>query len=165
VLGPGIKRIVHELDPLLVTHRLQAQTEVVRRAFWRERLQGRVVAAFAALAVALALCGVYGVLSYTISQRTAELGIRLAVGASRGQVLGLVIRDAIRIGAIGAGAGLLIAIGAGRALSGILYEVSGTDPRILAGAGAALLIVAVAASIIPALRASRLDPVKAIRIG
>ena len=162
-LAPAIRALMRELDPTLVADRLQTQTQVVERAFWRERLQGNVVGIFAAIALLLALFGMYGVLSYAVAQRTPELGIRLAVGASSNQLLGLVLRQGVRVALIGIMAGLVAALALSRVLTGLLYDVRPADPITFVVVAVAMLIVALLAALLPALRAARLDPLTAIR--
>jgi predicted permease len=162
-LAPSIRALMRELDPTLVADRLQTQTHVVERAFWRERLQGNVVGIFAAVALLLALFGMYGVLSYAVAQRTPELGIRLAVGASSNQLLGLVLAQGARVALIGIVAGVVAALALSRVLTGLLYDVRPADPVTFVVVAIALLIVALLAALLPALRAARLDPLTAIR--
>jgi putative ABC transport system permease protein len=162
-LAPAIRTLMRELDPTLVADRLQTQTQVVERAFWRERLQGNVVGVFAAVALLLALFGMYGVLSYAVAQRTPELGIRLAVGASSNQLLGLVLAQGARVALIGIAAGIVAALALSRVLTGLLYDVRPADPVTFVGVAVALMFVALLAALLPALRAARLDPLTAIR--
>ena len=118
---------------------------------------------FAVVALLLALFGVYGVLSYAVAQRTPELGIRLAVGASSNQLLGLVLAQGARIALIGIVTGIAAALALSRVMTGLLYDVRPADPVTFVGVGVALLIVALLAALLPALRAARLDPLSAIR--
>jgi ABC-type antimicrobial peptide transport system permease subunit len=143
--------------------KLQTQTRVVNRTFWRERLAAQVFVIFASLAVLLAMCGVYGVLSYAVAERTTEIGIRLAMGASRQQVLGFIVLKGARIAALGVGIGVVASFLSTRMLAGLLYGVQPADPVILSGVALTLLLVATAATAVPAFRASRLDPLTAIR--
>ncbi len=163
LLAPAVRATLRELDPTLVADRLQTQAHVVERAFWRERLQGNVVGVFAAVALLLAMFGMYGVLSYAVAQRTPELGIRLAVGASSKQLLGLVLVQGARVALIGIAAGIVAALALSRVLIGLLYNVRPADPITFVGVSVALLIVALLAALLPALRAARLDPLTAIR--
>jgi hypothetical protein len=138
---------------------------VRRRAVWPQRFFGAVFSGFAALALLLACAGVYGVMSYGVSQRTHEVGLRLALGAQRGRVIGMILGESGRLAAVGAALGLLLAFVVSRLLADLLYGVSTFDPFVFAGVALALGAVAVVASLVPAWRASRLDPLAALRDG
>jgi predicted permease len=122
-----------------------------------------VVAVFAVVALALAAAGVYGVMSYTVAQRTREIGIQMALGARRGQVLGLVLGRGIRLAGVGVLVGLAGSLAATRALSGLLFGVTATDPLTLVGVAALLIATAIAACLGPARRATRVDPLVALK--
>jgi ABC-type antimicrobial peptide transport system permease subunit len=122
-----------------------------------------LLSVFAALALALAAIGVYGVLSYAVSTRTQEIGIRMALGAARHDVVGMVVSQVLRLVASGVGIGLLLAALLGRALRTLLFGVSPTDPVTLIAVSAALTVVALMAGYLPARRASRINPVQALR--
>jgi putative ABC transport system permease protein len=158
LLAPSIRRLVYELDPNLTTGRMQTQTRVVQRAFWRERLQRDVLSIFAGVALLLAACAVYGVLSYAVAQRTSEFGIRKAVGASSQQLLQMVLREATSIAIVGVLIGTLVTLGLTRLLASAAYGVPMIDPLTLAAVSGALLLVSVTAAAAPAIRAMRLDP-------
>jgi ABC-type antimicrobial peptide transport system permease subunit len=122
-----------------------------------------LLGAFAALALLLACVGIYGVMAYLVSQRTQEVGIRMALGAQRSHVLLLVFANGARLALLGAALGIAAAFGLTRLMRGLLFDVSPTDPVILAGTGALLLLVAMAACAIPARRAASIDPMRALR--
>jgi putative ABC transport system permease protein len=122
-----------------------------------------LLALFAAVALVLAAVGVYGVMSYAVTQRTSEIGIRMAMGARRSNVVALVVRQGAVLAAIGIGFGLAGAYAVGRVMQTLLYEVSSTDAVTFAAASAILLGVALAACLMPALHASRIDPMLALR--
>ena len=164
-LAPAIRQIVAEIDNRVVADRIQSQSHVVARAFWRERLQRNVIMIFAALSLMLALFGMYGVLSYAVAQRTSELGVRIALGASRNQLLMLVLREGLKVAVIGVVAGVALSLMMTRVLSGLLYGVSATDPITFIAVTVVILPVAMIAAIGPARRAAGLDPVKAIAGG
>jgi putative ABC transport system permease protein len=121
------------------------------------------ILAFALAGLLLAVIGVYGVLSFDVSRRTREIGIRMALGAKRGQVLGLVLREGGRLAAAGVALGVLASAGVARLLDALLYGVSGIDPVAYASAVAILLLVAGIANMIPAWSAARVNPAKALR--
>jgi ABC-type transport system, involved in lipoprotein release, permease component len=118
---------------------------------------------FASLALVLACVGLYGVISYAAVQRTREIGIRMALGAQRKDVLQLVIKQGIAITLIGIIVGLFVALGVMRIVSGMLYQVTATDPVTFIGVAVLLIVVAVLACYLPAHRATKIDPLKALR--
>jgi predicted permease len=130
---------------------------------WAVNSGARLFSVFGLVALLLAVVGVYGVKSYVVSRRTREIGIRMALGATPGNVLWLVLREGVTLTAVGIAVGLLLALGVAQALSGMLYEVSAIDPVVFAVAPAVLTAAALAASYIPARRATRVVPVSALR--
>jgi ABC-type antimicrobial peptide transport system permease subunit len=122
-----------------------------------------VVGAFALVALALAGIGIYGVLAYAVSQHTREIGVRMALGASRASVLWSVLRRALTLMAIGAAIGAAGALALARLMTGLLYEVRPTDAATFAGSAIVLAALAVIASLVPAWRATRVDPLTALR--
>ena len=131
---------------------------------WAVNSGARLFSVFAAVALLLAIIGVYGVKSYVVSRRTREIGIRMALGATRSSVLWLVLREGLTLTGAGIGLGLLLAWGVARALSGLLYEVSALDPLVFAVAPVVLAASAMIASYVPALRATRVVPLTALRM-
>ena len=118
---------------------------------------------FAGLALMLAAIGIYGVMSYAVSQRTSEIGIRLALGAEARDILRMIVGNAVRLAALGLGIGVVLALALGRTLSSLLFRTPGTDPLTFAAVVGVLGAVALAASYFPARRASRIPPVDALR--
>ena len=118
---------------------------------------------FAALALALACAGIYGVISYLVGQRTHEIGVRIALGAQRGDVLRLMLGQGARMALLGICVGVAASLGLTRLMSRLLFGVTATDPLTFAGVGVALALVALAACYIPARRALRVDPLAALR--
>jgi putative ABC transport system permease protein len=135
----------------------------VERSLVRERLVARLLGAFAVLALILASVGLYGVLGYSVARRTGEIGVRLALGATRGGVLRSVLLQSAIVVAIGSAAGVPATLLLSRPLAGLLYGVTASDPRVLAGAVGCLFLVAMAAAAVPAWRAARVDPLVALR--
>jgi putative ABC transport system permease protein len=127
------------------------------------RLTMLVVAGFALLALALGAVGVYGVMAHLVTQRTREIGIRIALGAVPREILRLVLSQGVGLAVVGIAVGLLGALAASRLLTRLLFETEPTDLATFAGTAAALAVVAVAASLVPAVRAVRTDPVDALR--
>jgi len=159
----AIRQAVQALDPSLPLPPVTTMTDDMRYALLPARLGAGLVSAFGALALFLASLGVYGVTAYLVGQRTAEIGVRTALGATAAGVLALMMRDTTRLVALGAALGLLGGIGVGRLASGWLYGVGALDPAALAGAITVLFAVALAGAWLPARRALRVDPVLALR--
>jgi putative ABC transport system permease protein len=162
-LFPAVKAAVHEVDPEQPLSRLRPISELVSDAVARYRFSMLLLTVFGGLALCIAAVGVYGVMAYTVSQRTRELGIRLALGAGVGSVRHLVLRRGLGMAAAGIALGLGGALALTRLLASQLFEVSPTDPAIMAAAAATLALVSVAACLIPAARATKVDPVVALR--
>jgi ABC-type antimicrobial peptide transport system permease subunit len=128
-----------------------------------ERFSAALMAALASLGLVLAACGLYGVLSYAVSQRTGELGLRMALGASRRALLTLVVRQALSLVGMGLVAGFILARVLGQTLSASLYDINPGDPVTFAVVGGVLVAVSAAACFLPAARATRVDPLVAMR--
>jgi putative ABC transport system permease protein len=122
-----------------------------------------LIGSFAGLAVLLTAIGIFGMIAYSVSQRTREFGLRMALGSERGEVLVLVMKDGMTLAAVGMAAGWLVAAGFARTMSGMLYQVSPTDPAAFMGAVLLLAVVAGCACFLPAWRATRVDPMVALR--
>ena len=162
-VAAAIQREVASLDKDQPVSDVRTLEQVVGEAVGPQRFAMMLLAAFAALALALAAVGIYGVIAYFVSQRTHEIGIRMALGARQTHVLGMVVRQALGLALAGAGLGLAGAFGLTRLLSGLLYSVRPTDPLTLALVTLVLLAVSALAGYIPARRATKIDPIVALR--
>jgi hypothetical protein len=154
----AVRAEVAALDPQLVVFRVAPMTEVVGSGVARERFALVLMGAFAIVAVVLAAVGLYGVLAYSVRQRTQEIGIRMALGATAAQVRGLVLRQAAVMVGLGTSLGVAGALMAGRWLSSLVYQTSPHDPRVLFATTLLLVIVALLSAALPAWRASRVEP-------
>ncbi|HEY9226588.1 MAG TPA: FtsX-like permease family protein, partial [Gemmatimonadaceae bacterium] len=150
-------------DPLLPAFRVMSMDASIERSYWQQALYGKMFGVFAAIALVLAAVGVYGVISYAVAQRTQEIGVRVALGAQRGDVLRLVVGHGALLGGIGIAIGLIGALGVTRFLRTLLFGVSPFDPASFVGVAAVLAAIALVASYVPARRAARVDPVEALR--
>jgi len=161
-LIPAAREILHGVDPDLVPEfRTVAQLESASVAPRRFNLV--MVGVFGATALLLALAGIYGAVAFNVAQRTREIGVRVALGARTSSVVGLVLRSALFWVAVGLATGVVLALGAARAVASLLYGISPHDPLAYAAAAAVLLIASFLAAWLPALRAARVDPMVALR--
>jgi putative ABC transport system permease protein len=161
--SPSMRRAIAEVDPTLPLFEVQTMMDVARLSYWDKRLYGMLFASFAVIALLLAAIGVYGVMSYAVSQRTHEIGVRVALGAQLRDVLSLVVRRGVWLTVIGLAIGLVGAFGLTRVLSGVLFGVSPTDPASYIGISLVLFTVGLVASYVPARRAARVEPAVALR--
>jgi predicted permease len=162
-LQPSIANAVRETDPSLPIIKLRNMDDVLRDSVRRPRMLMQLFAGFAGLALLLAAIGTYGVLSYLVTQRRREIGIRMALGAERAVVLRTIMADGLRLTCAGLVAGLAAALLVTRLMQTLLFEVHPDDPATLAGVAALITVVAAGASLVPAFRATRVDPVVALR--
>jgi putative ABC transport system permease protein len=162
-LTPQIREAIRASDPTLPVFSASSMEELRRKGFWQYALFGQMFGTFGVLALLLAVVGVYGVLSFTVSQRTQEFGVRMALGAEPGDVRRMMILQALRLAAVGIGLGVAGAFGVTRLISSLLYDVKPTDPLSFAGVIALMLAVAVTAAYLPARRATQVDPMIALR--
>jgi putative ABC transport system permease protein len=162
-LAPTVQRVVSSIDPNLPVYRVRTMTEVMGESVARRRLALILLAVFAGLALLLASIGIYGVASYGVVQRRLEIGVRMALGARRSQVLRMVLVEGMRTIATGLAIGLVLALVLTRSMRGLLFAVQPADPLALAGAALLLLISAFLAILIPALRATKVNPMVALR--
>ena len=159
----GARQKLRELDPDLPMSSVRSMDDWLSQSAAQPRLNAVLVTISGCVALLIAAIGVYGVLSYVVNQRTREIGLRMALGAQRSGVLGLVVREGMVVAVAGIAAGLLMAGFASRVLSSLLYDVPARDPATFAGVAIALALVALAACVAPALRASKVDPIVALR--
>jgi len=162
-LTSSVRGAIRQLDPNLPVADVRPMTEVVGAALSTPRFTSALLSMFAILALTLSAVGIYGVLSYVVSRRTREIGIRVAIGADRGRVLRMVLASGLGLAMIGVVTGLVAALALTRLLSGLLHGVTAEDPATFAAVAAALVSVALAASLAPAWRATRVDPVVALK--
>jgi putative ABC transport system permease protein len=167
LLVPILRSVVGKLDPTVPVYRPRTMDSVFYEAVGKPRFVTFLLGAFAAIALALAAVGIYGVMSYSVAQRTRELGIRMALGAQASGVRRLVLRDGLILAAGGVLIGLAVAFGVNtglaRGLSGLLYQVKAVDPPTFLAVAALVLGVAGLACLVPAIRATRVDPMIALR--
>ena len=162
-LAAPVRRAVRALDPTLPVANIRTMDDVVAATLSAPRFTGMLLGVFAGLALALSAIGIYGVLSYVVSRRTREIGIRVAIGAGRAQVLGLVLGSGVGLSLVGIVIGLAVAASLSRLMTTLLHDVKPGDPATFAAVAVILTAVAVAASLVPAWRATRVDPVRALK--
>jgi putative ABC transport system permease protein len=155
--------IVHALDRDLPVLRARTMRQVVSDSVSEPRLMMSLLSAFAAFALALAAIGIYGVIAYSVTQRVHEMGIRLALGATRGDLLRLVVKKGVSLAAAGLLFGLPVGLAAARLIGSLLYGIRSIDATVFAGIPIVLVAVAMAASFLPARRAASVDPILALR--
>lgn len=162
-LAPAVREAIWSIDRHQPIENLQPMQAVLDRATAGRRAYAFLVAVFAVVALVLAVVGVYGVMAYSVAQRTTEIGLRMALGAEPADVLRLVVRQGAVLAAIGLAAGLLLSLWTGSFLAGLLYEVSARDPATYAAVALALGALALVATFVPARRATRVDPIASLR--
>jgi ABC-type antimicrobial peptide transport system permease subunit len=162
-MAPLLRGIVQQVAPDAALDRMGPLAARVSESVGEPRFAALVLAAFAALALALATTGLYGVLSYNIAQRRREIGVRAALGATRGDLMRMVLREGLTVTTLGLAAGLAIAALATRAMASLLFGVTALDSVAFSVGPLLLLVVATAACLIPARRAAALNPVTALK--
>jgi ABC-type antimicrobial peptide transport system permease subunit len=161
--GAAMRRAVSEVDAEQPIYELSTMDQILARAVFLPRMSATLLALFAGAALLLAALGLYGVLSYVVSLRTREIGLRMALGASGGQTIGLVLRNSTSMVVAGVLIGLVGSILVARAVGGVLYGISPFDLPAFSIAAGALAAAGLIATLIPALRAARVDPMTALR--
>jgi putative ABC transport system permease protein len=162
-LAPTIQRQVASIDPDLPVYQVRTMNEVMGDSLQRRRLALILLGAFAGLALLLASVGIYGVMSYGVAQRQVEIGVRMALGANRSQVLAMMLRSGLATIAIGLAFGIMLTLALTQLMSSLLFAVEAYDPLALGGAALVLVLAALLAIFIPARRATRVNPISALR--
>jgi ABC-type antimicrobial peptide transport system permease subunit len=155
--------LVQRIDPMLPVENLRTMPEEIKRNTFEDRMFSTLSASFATLATLLAAIGLYGVLAFSVAQRTREIGVRMALGARAAQVRGMVLRQVGVMTLIGGTIGVAGALALGKAARAMLFEMSGADPVVMSASVVLLALVALLAGYVPARRASRVDPMQALR--
>jgi ABC-type antimicrobial peptide transport system permease subunit len=159
----SIRELMAKLDPNLPLENLCTMAQQVSQDLFKDRIMAILCVAFACLATLLAAVGLYGVLAYTVALRTREIGLRIALGASQAQMRAMVLRQVGMMALIGSMLGLVLGIIFGRIAESMLYQLRGFDPIVLCFSAVTLTLVALIAGFIPAHRASKIDPMQALR--
>jgi predicted permease len=162
-ITPALRRAVQQIDPDLPITTIRTQEQQIAATMQQERMFASLTAGFGILALALACVGIYGIMAYTVSQRTNEIGIRLALGAARSRIRGMVLREASWMAVTGVVIGLAVAFALMRLVQSMLYGLKPGDPTSLTASALILLAMALLAAWIPAMRASRVEPMEALR--
>jgi ABC-type antimicrobial peptide transport system permease subunit len=163
-LTETVEATVHSLDPDVALASFSTMSVVKDKLFIGDRFTMLLYGSYAVLALVLAAVGIYGVIAFVVSQRTHEIGLRIALGAGRGNVTRLIVKEGSVLGLFGLLAGVVGAVLVGRAMQSTLYAVRAFDFTVVAAVGAILFVTAMAASYLPARRAASIDPVKALRM-
>jgi putative ABC transport system permease protein len=159
----AVRQKVHDLDASLPVSTVRTMDEWVSNSAAQSRLNAILLGVFAVCALIIAAIGIYGVLAYSVTQRTQEIGLRMALGAANAQVLRLIVREGMTVGAIGIGVGIVGALAISRVLTSLVFETPVRDPLTFVIAAASLAVVALLACVLPARKASRVDPIVALR--
>lgn len=163
-MEPAIRKALADVDPNITLLSIQTLADQVDARFDQQRTVAQMTALFGILALILAAVGLYGVTAYTVERRTSEIGVRMALGADRGRVMGLVLRGAFLQIMLGLAIGIPASIGSARLIARQLYHVKGWDPVVLTGSIVLLSLCALVASLLPARRAASIDPMRALRV-
>lgn len=159
----AIRREAAEIDPAITIFDAQSMTEYISASLYGAKITANLLSLLSAIGLLLAAMGLYGVMAYSVAQRTREFGVRVAMGARQRDILGLIFKESIRLTVFGTAAGLVLAAVSSRIIASQIYSVSPLDPLTFGGVGLVLIVVALAASFVPAQRAARVDPMTALR--
>jgi len=162
-LAASVRNAVKEIAPDEPVYRVNTMNQVLEYWMTPHKFSSLLLGIFAGLALLLAAIGIYGVIAYTVAQRTHEIGIRMALGAGKANVLRMIFSQGVKIAILGLAVGLALALIATRALSSMLYTVDARDPVIFTSVAATLFVVVMLASYVPARRAAKVDPLVALR--
>jgi putative ABC transport system permease protein len=162
-VAPAAREVIRNIDPEQPIGEVKTMEGLLATSVARSRFNTVLLGVFSLVALVMAAVGIYGVMSYSVQQRTHEIGLRMALGAQRGDVLRLVIKQGIILGLIGVGTGLLVSFGLTRLIVSLLFEVPATDPRTFAAVATGLFLITLIACYIPARRATKVDPLVALR--
>ena len=161
--SPSAREAIRQIDPNLPILNITTQTDQIERRFAQEKVFAQAYAWFGGLAVVVASIGLFGLMSHSVARRTNEIGIRMALGADRTRVLGMVMRESLILVVAGVVLGVGVALAAGRLVASLLFGLAATDPVTVAGAVAVMIGVSALAGYLPARAASRVDPMIALR--
>jgi ABC-type antimicrobial peptide transport system permease subunit len=159
----AVRETIGAVNPNVPVVTIETQMSQIERRYAQERVLAQAYTFFGGIALFVAAIGLFGLLSYNVSQRTREIGIRVAMGAQRKSVLGLVLRESLLLVAAGLAMGIAVSLGAGRLISSQLFGIEPTDPTTFLVAVATLVVASAAAGYLPARRATRVDPIVALR--
>jgi ABC-type antimicrobial peptide transport system permease subunit len=162
-LSVPIQREVLAVDGQMPVAQIRTMEQVLAEGISRQNFNMLLLSIFAAIALLLAAIGIYGIMAYSVEQRTQEMGIRMALGASRRSMMGLIVRQGMKLAGVGVLAGLAVSYGLARLLSSLLYGVKATDPITFSAVAIILTLVAFLATYVPARRAMKVDPLIALR--
>jgi ABC-type antimicrobial peptide transport system permease subunit len=162
-ITPSLRGVLASLDPTVPLSRVETMEDLMKVSVWGQQMNATLLSIFAGVALLLASVGVYGVISYSVAQRTHEIGVRMALGAQTWDVRWMVVRQGLKLAVIGVVIGMVCAVGLTRLMTSLLYDVSPTDPLTFAAVAVVLLAVVVLASYFPARRATKVDPMTALR--
>jgi putative ABC transport system permease protein len=162
-IAPAARNVIRNIDPEQPIGEVNTMEGLLATSIARSRFNTVLLAAFSLVALVMAAVGIYGVMSYSVQQRTHEIGVRMALGAQQKDVLGLVIKQGVVLGLLGVAAGLLVSFGLTRLIVSLLFEVAATDTKTFAAVATGLFLITLIACYIPARRATKVDPLVALR--